>query len=142
MLGCCQRLLLINRHKKKKNYQTCYHGWNWFSIPEDFAKYVLLQEERIHSTFHHTLASDESFMQTVAMNSTFKERIYKFDCLEESVMRRIDWQRGRPYTFTREDYNYIMDSPYLFARKFNEIVDEKIVDMIYEEVNRQNKKNW
>ncbi len=139
VLGRCQALLFINRHRIKLNFKDCYHGWNWFSIPKDFAQYVLLQEERIYSTFHHTLASDESFMQTVAMNSAFKTRIFKFDCLEESIMRRIDWNRGRPYTFTREDYNYIMDSPYLFARKFNENIDEKIIDLVYEEVNRKNK---
>ncbi len=139
VLGRLQFLLLINRHKKTGNYNICYHGWQWFSIPKDFAEYVVSQEAHIYSTFHHTLASDESFLQTVAMNSDFKHRIFKFDCLEESVMRRIDWKRGRPYTFTSEDYHYIMNSPYLFARKFDESKDGKIIEMIFEEVSCQNK---
>ena len=134
IFGRCQGLFLINRHRKKRNFKDCYHGWQWFSIPKDFAEYIIQQEERIYSTFHHTLASDESFMQTVAMNSDFKSRIYKFDCLEESVMRRIDWHRGRPYTFTSEDYNYIMNSPYLFARKFDESVDKKIIELVYKSI--------
>ena len=111
-MGRLQGIFFINRHKNRKNYQTCYHGWNWFSVPKDFAEYVITKEDMIYSTFHHTAASDESFMQTVAMNSIYRDRIYKFDCLEESAMRRIDWKRGKPWTFKLNDYHYIMDSPY------------------------------
>lgn len=137
-LGILQSLIGINRHKKKGNYGICYCGWNWFSIPQDFAEYILQNESKIYSTFHHTLASDESFMQTVAMNSIFKERIYKLDSREEGAMRRIDWQRGGPYTFRTEDYDYIMSSPYLYARKFEETIDSDIIDRIYQEVKNQN----
>ena len=138
MLGICQALFFVNRHKKKDNYSVCYHGWQWFSIPQDFAKYVLLNEKKIYRTFHHTLASDESFIQTVAMNLDFKDRIYKFDCREESVMRKIDWSRGSPYTFREEDFEEIIKSPYLFVRKIEEHIDKKIAKMIFDEIKFRN----
>lgn len=138
LFGKIQAIVGINRNRKKNNYPISYCGWQWFSIPRDFAEYVLLNEKKIYSTFHHTLASDESFMQTVAMNSSFKERIYKMDCKEDGAMRRIDWERGRPYTFKREDYDYIMNSPYIFARKFDENIDSVIIDKIYNEIKDKN----
>ena len=140
ILGRIQGLLGINRHKKKGNYAKCYCGWNWFSIPLDFAKHVLENEKKIYSTFHHTLASDESFMQTVAKNSDYMDRVYKPDVHEESVMRLIDWKRGSPYTFRKTDFDEIMSSPYLFVRKIDENVDAEIADMIYQSVHKLNKK--
>lgn len=36
-------------------------------------------------------------------------------------MRKIDWNRGSPYTFVEDDYEEVISSPYIFVRK----VDEK-----------------
>jgi len=46
-------------------------------------------------------------------------------------LRYIDWDRGSPYTFTIEDFNVLIDSNKLWARKFSELKDEKIVNSIY-----------
>ena len=48
-------------------------------------------------------------------------------------MRLIDWKRGRPYVFRLNDFDEIINSPAMFARKFSsdeiEIV-HKIKDYI------------
>ena len=72
------------------------------------------------------------------MNLDFKDRIYKFDCREESVMRKIDWSRGSPYTFREEDFEEIIKSPYLFVRKIEEHIDKKIAKMIFDEIKFRN----
>ena len=48
-----------------------------------------------------------------------------------SALRCIDWKRGRPYTFTIDDYDLLSKSKMLFARKFNSSIDEQIVRKIY-----------
>lgn len=131
LLGKMQFFLGINRHKKKENYEVCYCGWNWFSIPIDFAKYVLDNQERVYSTFHHTLASDEAFLQTIAMNSDYIKRVYKTDCHEESVMRFN--------TYKLKDFDEIMGTPYFFVRKVEENVDADIAEKIYRTVSEMNR---
>ena len=46
-------------------------------------------------------------------------------------MRDIDWKRGRPYTRRNTDFDELMASDYLFARKFDEQIDDQIVYKIY-----------
>lgn len=46
-------------------------------------------------------------------------------------MRDIDWKRGRPYTWRNTDFDELMASDYLFARKFDEQIDDQIVHKIY-----------
>ena len=53
-----------------------------------------------------------------------------------ACMRYIDWNRGNPYTFTIDDYEELMKSGCLFARKVD-IKTEKqreLIDKIYKEL--------
>ena len=48
-------------------------------------------------------------------------------------MRLVDWKRGSkgsPYTFREEDYDELINSGALFARKFSEDVDKNIIEKI------------
>ena len=45
-------------------------------------------------------------------------------------LRHIDWEKGKPYTFQMEDYEELMNTEDLFARKFDEQIDLRIIDMI------------
>ena len=57
-----------------------------------------------------------------------------FDNDPKAIMRYIDWKRGNPYTFEKNDYQLLIDSNMLFARKFSEKIDREIIDMIYQYV--------
>lgn len=75
-------------------------------------------------------------MQTVLMNSKFKDNIYHkaLDGSSLSIMRKIDWERGGPYVWTEKDFNELIDSNCMFARKFDEKVDAKIIELLYERI--------
>ena len=127
-----QKLFHINRIKNLEiKFMT---GANWFSITNDFVEYLLSQEDKFKKIFNHTRSADEIFMQTVLYNSKFKKDLYysKFDDNYISCMRFIDWNRGNPYVFKITDYDDLVNSKYLFARKFDENVDKEIISKLYE----------
>lgn len=109
-------------------------GDNWFSITDDLARYVISKEGWIYSTFKYTEMADEVFLQTIVHNSPFKNKLFleKYDNNYFNILRKIDWNRGMPYTFRSEDFGELIDSPCLFARKFDENVDDKIIKEISE----------
>ena len=124
--GAAQRLLFVNRVRKKES--MFFWGSNWFSVTHDFAEYVLSRTAFIEKYFSCSLCADEIFMQTLLMNSPFRDR------LAESNLRLIDWKRGHPYTFRSEDYGLLMSSGCLFARKFDDEQDPEIIQRICETV--------
>ena len=71
------------------------------------------------------MCADEVYKQTIIWNSKYKENI------SEDEIRLIDWERGKPYTFKMEDYNELAGSKMLFARKFDENVDNDIIEKIW-----------
>lgn len=109
-----------------KGRESMFHeGANWVSITGKFAKYVLENRKFIMRNFCFAFCADELFIQTLVMNSPFKDNVYT-----DSV-RLIDWQRGRPYVFTEDDYEELVSSGKLFARKFDSTRDARIVKRIY-----------
>ena len=122
MLGKSQKLIGINRLRHSPLYPI-YNGWDWYSITGEFAKYVVSQESLIKKTFNHTLSNDECFVHTLAMHSKYRDKVYGYNRKDDAMnasKRLQDWERGKPYTFTIEDYQMIIDSPYYFARKFDD----------------------
>ncbi len=106
-------------------------GANWFSITRDLAQFVVDNELLIQKKYKMTKCCDEVFLQTLVFNSYFKDYLY-FDSKQNRFhnMRYIDWSRGNPYIFRLSDYEKLMQSPYLFARKFDENVDNQIIGKI------------
>ena len=68
-----QRVLLIKRNKNKKYYK----GSNWFSISNNFARYVISKEKEIEKEYKYTFCADEIFLQTLIKNSEYAKNIYK-----------------------------------------------------------------
>ena len=134
-----QKILKVNR-VKNKNIKFFY-GAQWFSITNDLVKYVLLKEEWVQQTFKYTSCCDEIFLQTLVGNSYFTNNLkvkyeeqMKLKHLNNYILstgRYIDWKRGKPYVFKKEDFNDLINSEALFARKFDLNVDREIVDMIF-----------
>ena len=108
-------------------------GPEWFSITNVLVKEILSKEEWIKKHFQFTRCADEVFVQTVLRNSDRKDYVYMNglrDAKCSPCMRYIDWKRGKPYTWREEDYDELVASPYLFARKFDPNVDAVIFDRI------------
>ncbi len=124
-----QKVIGINR-LRKYNLKVG-KGSNWFSITHEFAKYVVRQRNFILTLCKYSTCADEIFLQTLLINSPFYLKQYD-EYQYNSNLRLIDWKRGNPYTFTKEDYEMIMNSDAIFARKFSESKDKDIVNAIYE----------
>lgn len=131
-----QKLIGICRNKEI-SFQK---GAQWFSITDDLASYVLNNKDFINKHFKYTIFADEMFMQTLVINSNFRDKLYNngFNDDPHSIMRLIDWDRGNgigsPHIFTIEDYELIKNSEFLFARKFDESVDKTIIKMIIDNI--------
>lgn len=119
-----QKLIGVDRNKGEKLYM----GANWINITYDCMKYLVSRKAEIEKRYRLTLCADEMFVQNVLLNSPFKDKIYK------APIRFIDWKRGNPYVFGKEDYQTLTDSEYLWARKFDTRVDKEIVDMIFQKL--------
>ena len=130
-----QKLLHVDR--RKKYGKPFAFGSNWFSITHDFAAYVLAHKDLVLRICSHTVCSDESFLQTLLVSSPFCENRFTDSSLPDpyfSNMRFIDFHRGNPYVFRLEDYDQLMNSGCLFARKFSPETDDAVIKKIYTEV--------
>ena len=127
-----QSIVGYNVVKLDKNFSLS-KGPNWVSVSNDFVGYLLTKELECMTIYKHSVCPDEIFIQTVLHNSHFKDKLYDVVDEYKGCMRLIDWKRGNPYIFNKNDFNEIMSSDRLFARKFDE-KDLKIVDMIFEKL--------
>ena len=123
-----QKILKVNRLKNSNiNIQK---GCQWVSITGDFAKYIIKQEKWIQKFFANTNCSDELLMQTILINSPFAKNIYNKNDEYKRCLREIDWERGSPYVWKKEDKDILLSSNNIFARKFDENVDKEIMKII------------
>lgn len=136
-----QKALGVNR--LKKNHLIVQKGTNWFSITHDFANYVVSKRNEIEKIFRYSYCCDEVFLQTMLVNSDFKNSLYMPDCNNDQLAcaRYIDWDRGNPYIFRTVDFEDLISSPAMFARKFSMETDKEIVykirDYIGDRANEQ-----
>lgn len=128
----------MNFTRKRENMVYNY-GSQWVSITDDFVKLILRKEKWIKKTFKFTQCCDEVYKQSIIMNSEFSENIYPRPTslrTKSFNMRYIKWTDGssHPYIFREKDFEELMISDCLFARKFDENIDRKIVDLIYSKI--------
>ena len=73
----------------------------------------------------HSLCPDESFFHTLVMMSPYKDNI-------EEYLYYIDCSQGgnHPKILTCNDYQAIIESGKLMARKFDIDIDKRIFDLI------------
>ena len=69
--------------------------------------------------FRHTLAPDEIFLPTLIWNSPFRNCLFDAHDAGRGSQRLVDWERGHPYTWQDKDFDELMRSSLLFARKFS-----------------------
>jgi len=128
----------IKRHWDR-NIRLGY-GSNWCSITDELAAYIVEKEAWLRRQFRLTCISDELYIQTLVENSAFREKLYRSEKDDNplSNMRHIDWKRGKPYVFCSGDFDELMDSPCLFARKFSEKTDGEITERLFNHLIKEN----
>ncbi len=137
----CKRLLtrledfslLIQKksHVNRLNY-TMYKGSSWFSITHTAVVKILDAKKQILKRYRYTANSDEIWLQTFMMETELSDQ------LADSNLRYIKWVQGNPSpeTLTMMDYETLICSDKLFARKFNLDTDGEIIMKIKEKISQ------
>lgn len=131
-----QKLLRLRHNTDIKLYQ----GSALFSITQEFAEFLISRESEIRRRFLWSLAADECFVQTIAMNSLYKYHIYGIEKGSSCNARLIDRTRpdgkNSPHIWRSDELDLLLNQPeeICFARKFSENVDFEIVRKLGERI--------
>lgn len=125
-----QRLLNIDR--TVDSGFTYYKSMPFYSLTHDAVIYLLQKWETIKKYFYKCFAGEEHAFITLLMNSPFKEKIAKNDLREFTFSSYIP--PSVPYIFRSKDYDYLIKSSKLFARKFSTEIDSNIINKIVDYV--------
>ena len=118
------QFVLCIRRNKNINFKK---GTQWVSVTNDFVSYIISKKKEVLNTYHHTFCSDEIFVQTLCWNSPFREHIYDNTDEGHGCVCMIGWTNNQIVEWEEKDYDKLMQSDALFARKFSskhiELVD-------------------
>ncbi|WP_207512767.1 beta-1,6-N-acetylglucosaminyltransferase [Longitalea luteola] len=110
-----------------------YGGSQWWCITTECATYILkfLRSNRLYEEFFQTcLNPDEIFFNTLVLNSPFKEKTVN------NNLKYIVWTGGpHPRILTMYDWEPIMQSENLWARKFDDVESASILDQLEKHIN-------
>ena len=110
-------------------------GTQWVSLTGDCINYLLQHKEAVEQIYSHTFCADEIFVQTLCWNSSFRDHIYDIRDEERGCLRRIGWKDNQIKEWTEKDFETLMRSGALFARKFTSR-HIGVVDQILNEIAR------
>ncbi|HEY2420386.1 MAG TPA: beta-1,6-N-acetylglucosaminyltransferase, partial [Neobacillus sp.] len=127
--------LLPNKSRLPNNF-SIYNGSNWFCIPIHVAQYIIefIDDNKwYYETFKNSLVPDEFFFQTIIMNSKFKSDVVNHNLMYIKFGETLKG-RNNPITLRMEHINIIKNSNEFFARKFDESVDNQVIDYFSKEI--------
>jgi len=121
---------IISKYRPRKLEYDFYGGSNWINLTENCVQNIfeyLKSDKKYVKRYKLTRCTDEIFYQTIIHQ--IKGLKIKNNCL-----RYTDWESGPEYprTLRINDYDKIVGSNGIFARKFDETVDMEIIDRIYQ----------
>ncbi|CAI9679857.1 glycosyl transferase [Elizabethkingia anophelis] len=122
--------ILGYKRNKSINFKK---GTQWVSITDQFVKYVLIKKKEVMKIYKNTFCSDEIFLQTLCWNSHFRNNLFNSGNEEKGCMRMIGWKEGVLHDWENKDYNILVESEFLFARKFNS-KNMKVVNRILNQI--------
>lgn len=106
-----QKELRISRNENR-SYKIASE---WVSVTSNCVAYLLQIKKDVLKRYRFTLASDEFFIPSELGESHLKENIYYYDKLLKCDFAGA----SSPRVYHLEDYEELLDSDYLFARKFS-----------------------
>lgn len=115
--------------KRKNNLaMNFYFGSSWWCLSGKLIDYIMkyLSEHPEYEKFYrNTSCPDESFFQTLVMNSPFAKNVKEY-------LHYIDWSEGNssPKNLTISDIDSMFSSKKMMARKIDSEIDNKIINEI------------
>lgn len=116
-------------HLERNKREVFRKGTQWVSVTDGFARHLVAAKPWTMKTFTHTFCPDEIYKQTLCWASGFRQRIYDLYDEGNGCMRAIGWKNNAIKVWTMEDYDSLMSSGMLFARKFSS-EDMELVDRL------------
>ncbi|SRR5690606_34138214 len=109
-------------------------GTSWVSVTDDFVRFLLPYYTEVTKMYRYTFCADEIFLHTLYWNSPFKDRVFDIENEENGCMRKIGWKDGKLVDWEMKDYEDLINSDKLFARKFT-VRHIQVVSRISDRIN-------
>ena len=115
-------------------------GLAYWSISDEFAEYIVSNKSLIEEMCRYSECGDEIFMQTMAVNSPYKNRLFDDEGIPNGSLRISTWafedngEERNAHSFIKSDLQYILDSGAFFAFKFEGPDGHWLIDQIQEKV--------
>lgn len=113
-----------------KPFPEIYKGMIWCSMPRSAALYALefcKKNPVFLRTLHHVALPEEFFFQSIFMNSEYKDKVVP------NNLRYTDWVKrhgSRPAFLDATDYDKIVESDCIFARKIDPKIAGELIPKI------------
>ena len=127
-----QRLLGIRR---KVNVEL-KKGCSWVSVTHPFVVYLLTHKNQVLSRYRYTFCADEIFLHTLCWDSPFRNKVFDLQDESRGSLRKINWKNRKLVNWSNQDFDKLMNSKALFARKFSSR-DMHVVKKIYATLQQQ-----
>lgn len=104
----------------------CYAGSQWHTLSYRCVDYIhkFVQENPdFVSHYRTTMIPDESFFQTILLNNHSLK-------LSSDNLRYVSWKPPYPAIMQASDFEQLIHSGKFFARKFDDAVDDRILDLL------------
>lgn len=116
---------IFKRPTIKKLNVEFFFGSSWWCLHRESISWMMEYIEKnpdYTKFFKHSLCPDESFFQTLFMNSPYKDN-------REQYLTYVNWPSGtsNPSILTSAHKNQIFSSDFLIARKFDADIDDEIL---------------
>jgi hypothetical protein len=125
------------RRKYYEGFPPLYGGSTYWSLRRKSLEYIfeyMNSNPKFLKRFNYSFCSEEIFFQTILLNSPLKEGIVN------NNMRFIVWEKRNdnfPANLDDSDYDAILKSDALFARKFEYPVSANLLKKIKQYINRK-----
>lgn len=125
---------LIPKRKFPRGFVP-YVGSQYWCLSRDCVRYIydfMLKEKEFMRFFRHVDIADELFFQTVLINSPLR------DSLINDNLTFMIWDKGKtsPNILRKQDFDKIVVSEKMFARKFDSDLDSEILDLIDQQLQK------
>jgi hypothetical protein len=123
---------LVGRDWLRPEDYVFYGGSNWTNYTKNCVEKILeyiKKDKKYIKRYKWTICADEIFYQTIL------HQLKGINIINDDL-RYVDWETGPGYPriLQEEDYEKIIGSKALFARKFDENMDKEIMEKIYEKI--------